>query len=79
MKECPRCDGCRWVCEAHPDRPWLGVRACNCGTPGDPCPICNPPVENLPAMPDGFVPDDEPQMHRPTRLTVIKGGREEED
>jgi hypothetical protein len=24
MRFCPRCDNCRWVCEAHPDRPWDG-------------------------------------------------------
>jgi hypothetical protein len=24
MRFCARCDSCRWVCEAHPERPWLG-------------------------------------------------------
>ena len=38
MKICARCDNCRWVCEAHPDRPWLG----DCGAAGMPCPVCNP-------------------------------------
>jgi hypothetical protein len=26
---------------AHPDKPWDGPRACGCGAPGDPCPVCN--------------------------------------
>jgi hypothetical protein len=30
MRFCARCDSCRWVCEAHPERPWLGPRACSC-------------------------------------------------
>ncbi len=41
MRYCPRCDNCRWVCEAHPDKPWEGPRACGCGAPGDPRPVCN--------------------------------------
>ena len=44
------CDNCRWVCEARPDRPWVGERACDCGAPGDPCPTCNhSDSENPPA------------------------------
>jgi hypothetical protein len=31
MSTCPRCDGCGWVCENHPDRPWQGQHACECG------------------------------------------------
>lgn len=38
---CPRCDGETWVCENHPDRPFYGRRACDCGSAGMPC-ICNP-------------------------------------
>jgi hypothetical protein len=28
---CSRCDDCRWVCENHTDRPWLGEQACGSG------------------------------------------------
>ena len=41
VQSCARCDNCRWVCENHTDRPWLGARACGCGGAGAPCPICN--------------------------------------
>jgi hypothetical protein len=60
MKLCLRCDNARWVCEAHPDRPWSeGPRACACGAPGSPCPLCNRTEPNeLPAMPDGFVVEE---------------------
>jgi hypothetical protein len=37
---CPRCDDTGWVCENHPDRPWEGERACQCGGAGAPCPDC---------------------------------------
>lgn len=53
-RECPRCGGCRWVCENHRDIPWEGPRACNCGGAGAPCPICNGGTE--PEMPDDFAP-----------------------
>lgn len=61
MKICLRCDCVRWVCEAHPDRPWSdGPRGCSCGAPGEPCPFCNrSDGKTLPAMPAGFVPDEE--------------------
>ncbi len=49
MKWCARCDNCRWVCENHPDQPWLGDYACECGGAGAPCPVCNPCDENTPA------------------------------
>jgi len=39
---CTKCDGCFWVCESHPDRPWDGNKACGCGGAGEPCPQCNP-------------------------------------
>src|SRR6476646_4669431 len=56
MEFCARCDCCRWVCEAHPDRPWLGDRACDCGASGCPCPICNhSDIDNPAAMPSDFV------------------------
>jgi len=46
------------VCEAHPDRPWLGPRECGCGAAGAPCPICNRSDEDhVPEMPDGFEPE----------------------
>lgn len=58
MRYCVRCDNCRLVCESHPDRPFLGDGACDCGGAGAPCPICmrtdpEGPAE-LPAMPEGF-------------------------
>ena len=49
---CFRCDDTRWVCEAHPDQPWLGARVCYCGAPGDPCLDCN--TTKPPSMPSGF-------------------------
>jgi hypothetical protein len=39
---CVRCDDTGWVCEAHPDRPWSGPRACECGGAALPCDVCNP-------------------------------------
>ena len=44
---CPNCNGCEWVCEFHPDKPWgdqpnSGPNACHCGGAGKPCPECNP-------------------------------------
>jgi hypothetical protein len=57
MRWCARCENCRWVCENHPDRPWEGKRACQCGA-GAPCPICNTPREDsVPEMPEGFKAD----------------------
>jgi hypothetical protein len=38
---CSRCEDTRRVCEAHPDRPWEGPRACPCGAAGMPCLACN--------------------------------------
>lgn len=43
---CLVCQGVRWVCASHPDKPWgldgLDVPgACNCG-PASGCPRCNP-------------------------------------
>ncbi|TYL81165.1 hypothetical protein FXB40_47445, partial [Bradyrhizobium rifense] len=59
MKFCGRCDSCRWVCENHPERPWLGGRACDCGGAGAPCPVCNridaDDLDDVPRMPGGFV------------------------
>lgn len=59
MKFCLRCADTRWVCEAHPERPWMGsAYACGCGAPGEPCPECNRTENgNAPEMPDGFVID----------------------
>ena len=56
MIYCARCANERWVCEAHPERPWGGEHDCRCGAPGSPCPVCNKvDAETVPAMPDGFV------------------------
>jgi hypothetical protein len=41
MQAWTRCDNCRWVCENHSDRPWLGARACGYGGAGASCPVCN--------------------------------------
>jgi hypothetical protein len=58
MPTCPRCDGCRWVCEAHPERPWEGQAVCGCGAPGAPCPVCNQPDEGAaPELPEGYTVD----------------------
>ena len=50
---CPICKGSRFVCENHPRLAWPDE--CDCGA-GDPCPVCN---LGEPAMPEGFVRDDE--------------------
>jgi hypothetical protein len=59
MRYCFRCDGTRFVCEEHPHLPWQdSPRACNCGAPGNACPICNESdAETAPAMPKEFVLD----------------------
>jgi hypothetical protein len=58
MQACSRCDGCRWVCENHTDRPWLGARACGCGGAGAPCPICNAGDDaTVPELPEGLLAD----------------------
>jgi hypothetical protein len=52
--KCELCDGCGWVCENHPSRPWEGDRACTCGGAGSPCPWCNPAdAETPPRLPSG--------------------------
>jgi hypothetical protein len=45
MAVCPRCDDCQWICEVHPDRPWIGPLACPCDAPAMPCPECKPSDE----------------------------------
>jgi hypothetical protein len=45
---CPLCEGERWVCEQHPERPFPHE---DCDGPGDPCPACNPDAE----LPPGWV------------------------
>ena len=54
---CPACDGMRWVCEEHTDRPWgAHPRACQCGGAGMPCLVCNQPKDDeRPSMPPDFV------------------------
>jgi hypothetical protein len=56
-QHCAVCDDGRFVCENHPDRPWEGERACDCGGAGMPCPACNPSEVTLPEMPDDFQKD----------------------
>jgi hypothetical protein len=36
--DCRLCLGERWLCEAHPDRPWPHD---DCPGAGDPCHLCN--------------------------------------
>jgi hypothetical protein len=55
--ECARCQGERWICETHPDRPCPHD---DCPGRGDPCPICN--TKEPPAMrPDfrSFIPGEK--------------------
>jgi len=53
--KCLVCEGCGWVCESHPERPWEGEHACTCGGAGMPCPNCNPADERTaPRPPEGF-------------------------
>jgi hypothetical protein len=67
MPTCARCDRCRWVCEAHPERPWEGETACGCGEAGAPCPICNDAAP--PKMPPGFIEDDGKRPRPGRQLT----------
>jgi hypothetical protein len=46
---CARCQGSRWFCEAHPDRPSPHD---DCPGPGEPCPLCN--TNDPPQMSPGF-------------------------
>ncbi len=39
--KCSVCEDCGWVCEDHPDRPFQGEHARDCGGAGAPCPRCN--------------------------------------
>jgi hypothetical protein len=56
VRFCARCDNCRWVCEAH--QIGQGPRACGCGAPGDPCPVCNRvDTGTEPELPEDFVVD----------------------
>jgi hypothetical protein len=58
---CTTCQGARWVCEAHADRPWNDhPNACRYGEPGMPCLLCNAPQEGeRPALPTDFTPHFE--------------------
>jgi hypothetical protein len=66
---CARCNGCRWICETDPDRPWEGEHACGSGAAGAlPCSDCN--VTDPPRMPRGFKIDaDEKGWRRPSLAT----------
>jgi hypothetical protein len=46
---CSRCHGSRWVCEAHPDRPFEHD---GCRSAGDPCPACSPLARVAPTKGD---------------------------
>lgn len=46
---CPTCDGERWLCEEHPDKPMTHD---GCTGAGDPCPDCQP--ADRPLHPPGF-------------------------
>ena len=37
---CFLCDDTGSVCKDHPDRPWSGKYACDCGAPAAPCQSC---------------------------------------
>jgi hypothetical protein len=56
-EDCAMCKNARWVCEAHPDRPWGVEGGCRCGGAGMPCDFCNPAggLDDPPDMPPGFV------------------------
>ena len=55
VMRCLQCEGCGWICEEHPGRPWEGQHACPCGAAGMPCPLCNQPAEGEePRLPDRF-------------------------
>jgi len=55
---CFRCEDTRWVCEAHPERPWEGPHARECGEAGMPCPRCNrADAGDAPMLPKGFEPE----------------------
>jgi hypothetical protein len=44
MMDCFRCEDCGWVCENHPERPWLGPHACDCSGAGAPARAAIAPV-----------------------------------
>jgi hypothetical protein len=48
---CALCEDTGWVCENHPDTPWDGEHACDCGGAGMPCPKCNPSDLDRPPRP----------------------------
>lgn len=62
MTICADCDGQNWVCEEHPECPWLVADGnSHCGAPGMPC-KCNPSDrDNPPRELTGFkvILDDE--------------------
>jgi hypothetical protein len=44
------CHGCRWVCVAHPDKPWDdGCTVTGCDAEGIAC-VCNPNAEMPPGV-----------------------------
>jgi hypothetical protein len=48
--DCGNCYSSGWVCESHPDKPWLVGKEekQHCGGAGMPCAICNSCDENTP-------------------------------
>jgi hypothetical protein len=76
MMKCLLCEDTGWVCENHPDQPWQGRQACDCGGAGAPCPRCNAAAANEPPrLPKGFKPDRPEGLSRPkTAILGITGG-----
>src|SRR5258705_12066602 len=63
--KCLLCDGCGWVCENHPDKPWEGEHACPCGGAGMPCRHCNMRGgDEDPRPPEGFRTDADKKGRR---------------
>jgi hypothetical protein len=57
---CLCCEDSDWVCENHPDQPWEGLHACQCGGAGMPCLKCNQPIQDEPPrLPKGLKADGE--------------------
>jgi hypothetical protein len=59
------CADTGWVCEVHPDKPWNGPNACDCGGAGMPCLACNPCGG----------PDEPPNMARAGFKVKLDGSR----
>jgi hypothetical protein len=75
---CSGCGDTPWVCEAHPEWPWDGPKACGCGGAGKPCPECNvSDQDHHPRLPKGFEPtfdidDGEPEPPRSKPSAILQ-------